>query len=91
MPTVRDRLPFVKEQLLGVAEEGGVYVLWAGMAALHVGSTEGEAVGLRTKLQRHLIGVQSPSPPQATHFSYEVSSDRRARHIEIVAEIGRRI
>ena len=91
MPSVRDRLPFVKDQLLSVADEGGVYILWAGMAAIHVGSTEDARVGLQTLLQRHLVAVQSPSPPQVTHFSYEVSSDPRARQIEIITELARRI
>jgi hypothetical protein len=85
MPISGQRFRFTTWQIAGAPAQHGVYVLWCGENAIHIGAARGEAT-LRSCLQDHY--TRRTPPHDASHFSWEISPDPRRREAELVAELG---
>jgi len=83
MPTSTQRHRFTTWQISGAPPQTGVYVLWERDEPIYVGATRGEAT-IRSRLQDHY--ARRTLPHDATHFSWELSSEPARREAELLEE-----
>ena len=85
MPIQSPRYRFTTWQIAGAPAERGVYVLWEGAQAIHVGAARGGEATIRSCLQDHY--TRRTRPHDATHFSWEPAHDPAQREAELLAEL----
>lgn len=83
MPIESQRHRFTTWQIAGAPPEAGVYVLWERDEAIYVGATRGDAT-IRSGLQDHY--ARRTKPHDATHFSWERTSEPARREAELLSE-----
>src|SRR5262245_9472253 len=83
MPIRGERHRFTTWQISGAPAAPGVYALWEGDEAIYIGATRGDA-SIRSRLQDHY--ARRAQPHDATHFSWEVTSQPREREAELLGE-----
>ena len=83
MPINSQRHRFTTWQISGAPPAPGVYALWEGDEAIYVGASRGDAT-IRSCLQEHY--ARRALPHDATHFTWEISSNPARREMEALAE-----
>jgi len=82
------RYRFTRIVIAGAPDEAGVYALWGGEEVIYYGRAEGAGGGeagsatIRSRLLDHYYGDSR----RATHYSWEVCKDPRARELELLGE-----
>jgi hypothetical protein len=76
------RYRFTRIVIAGSPDEAGVYALWDGEEVIYYGRAEGENATIRSRLLDHYYGDSR----RATHYSWEVCKDPRAREAELLGE-----
>ena len=66
--------------------EPGVYALWERGELIYYGAALGGAMTIRSRLGDHFSGRDSACTVRATHYSWELSLDPRAREAALLDE-----
>ena len=81
------RYPFTAYAINGAPEDAGVVLLWLGEELIYIGAT-GSTGGIQELLRRqHEAGA--PLAREATHYSWEIRRDPKAREIELLEKFAR--
>ena len=76
------RYPFTTYAINGAPEDAGVVLLWQGDELVYIGATGPEG-GIQQMLRRqHQQGT--PCTREATHYSWEIRRDPKARELELL-------
>jgi len=76
------RYRFTRIVIAGAPNEAGVYALWEGEEVIYYGRAEGGNATVRSRPLDHYYGDRH----RATHYSWEVCEDPRARELELLGE-----
>ncbi len=86
MPMLGHHVSFVRQNVLGITTEEGVYELSSENETLFFGWTGDDPYGLRGRLESHLRGDAQPGPDLATLFRFEVNARPEAHILDLLAE-----
>jgi len=80
------RYRFTRIVIAGAPDEAGVYALWDGEEVIYYGRAEGGNEGGTTTIRSRLLDHYYGDSRRATHYSWEVCKDPRAREVELLGE-----
>ena len=77
------RYPFTTYAINGAPEDAGVVLLWQGEELTYIGATDSATGGIQELLRRQ-YEQGTPCMRQATHYSWEIRRDPKARELELL-------
>jgi hypothetical protein len=88
MPIASPRYAFNAVMVSGAPPDPGVYALWEGEELIYYGRALGQAATIQSSLREHLEAADRCTS-RATHYGWEISSNPRAREVELLREYER--
>lgn len=88
MPIASPRYAFTATMVSGAPPDPGVFALWERDELIYFGRAQGQGTTIQSRLREHLEGAGSCTA-HATHYGWEITSNPRAREIELLREYER--
>lgn len=85
MPIASPRYAFNAIMVSGAPPDPGVFALWEHDELIFYGRALGNGATIQSRLREHL-GEAAGCASRATHYGWEISSNPRAREVELLRE-----
>jgi hypothetical protein len=85
MPISSPRYAFTATMISGAPPDPGVFALWENDELIYYGRALGEGATIQSRLRDHLEGGNGCTAA-ATHYGWEITSNPRAREVELLRE-----
>jgi len=84
----RNKWRLTREMVEDAPSTRGVYALWENGEIVCIGRADGGGQTIRACLLEHLRGAHGRQSRHATHYSWEICLDPRAREAELLGQVG---
>ena len=88
MPISSPRYAFNATMVSGAPPDPGVFALWEKDELIYYGRAQGQGASIQSRLREHLER-RDVCTANATHYGWEISSNPRAREVELLREYER--
>ena len=88
MPIASPRYAFNATMVGGAPPDPGVFALWEHNELIYYGRALGHGATIQSSLREHLEGADGCTA-RATHYGWEITSNPRARELELLREFER--
>jgi hypothetical protein len=88
MPIASPRYALNAVMVSGAPPDPGVYALWEAEELIYYGRALGQSATIQSSLREHLEAADRCTS-RATHYGWEISSNPRAREVELLREYER--